>query len=273
MKFVAKGGADHPPLHWGYAKNGDDWGIEGEEQSPIDIKTKDAAPLVTHYLKMWWNIQPIKAEVFDNGHTLLCQGAVSRLVGTDDQRNNALYEAVQFHFHGPSEHTIDGKRFPLELHIVHVITAEHFAEAEDEDEEEAPQRHLAVLGILYEIDDTAPPNPFLEALRLDKIGSGEQVELNMFEYFGNIERPEYFSYPGSLTTPPCSEIVNWFVVKKPFTLTSAQLKHFTDRTEFAEFGNNRVVQPIGKRHVCNGNCDYIADYQYNTGDLVEEDLI
>ena len=262
MKFVTDKAQAHPHTHWDYSSNGADWGIKGDEQSPIDIKVKDAQPLVTHYLKMWWNLDSIETEVYDNGHTLLLEGAVSRLVGTDSNANNSLYEAVQFHFHSPSEHTIEGRYYPLELHIVHVITAEHFSINENEDEALAPPRHIAVLGLFFEVDDDAPPNSFIDALQLEKVGTGNRIKLNMFEHFGSIESPEYFSYPGSLTTPPCSEIVNWFVVRKPLKMTSAQLRLFTQRKLFSEHGNNRVVQPLGKRHVCLGNCDYIVDYEY-----------
>lgn len=215
-------------------------GNQGDEQSPIDIKVKDAQPLVTHYLKMWWNLDSIETEVYDNGHTLLLEGAVSRLVGTDSNANNSLYEAVQFHFHSPSEHTIEGRYYPLELHIVHVITAEHFSINENEDEALAPPRHIAVLGLFFEVDDDAPPNSFIDALQLEKVGTGNRIKLNMFEHFGSIESPEYFSYPGSLTTPPCSEIVNWFVVRKPLKMTyrpsfvSSRKENFSRNTETTE---------------------------------------
>ena len=71
MKYAAKGGAHFPHKPWNYQSHGDDWEIEGQEQSPIDINPHTAIPSVTHYLKVWWNNQPIVAEVFDNGHTLL----------------------------------------------------------------------------------------------------------------------------------------------------------------------------------------------------------
>lgn len=121
---------------------------------------------------------------------------------------------------------------------------------------------LFCLGILWTVDDTAPPHPFIEALQLDNIGGGHSVELFMDDYFGHIIRPEYFSYPGSLTMPPCSEIVNWFIVKKPETLTTIQLQKFKQFSEFRGCGNNRLCQPIGARHVCMGNCDYILDYEF-----------
>lgn len=251
---------DAPVLHhWGYEQKGGDWGVVGTEQSPIDIKLSEARPSVTHYLKILWTAEPVITEVCDNGHTLMVSGTVSKLVGSDATRSNHLYESVQFHFHTPSEHTVDGKYYPLELHFVHAITAEHYAISESQDAEDlAPARHLAVLGIFFEIDDDAPPHPFLEALKLDTIGV--PIELNMNQYFPELDRPEYFSYPGSLTTPPCSEIVNWFVVKKPVKMTSAQLKPFMDRSEFSQFGNNRLCQPVGRRHVCTGNCDFVLDF-------------
>lgn len=205
MKYV-----DHPTSspaagpslpHWGYEANGDDWGIEGEEQSPIDIKETETKPQLTHYLKLWWRVQPIQAKVEDNGHTIFVQAEVSRLVGTspDETRRNARYEALQFHFHAQSEHTLEGKHYPLEMHIVHAICEEHF-------EADSPTRNLAVLGIFFEVDDNAPPHPFIESLRLDKVKSGQPVTLRMFDAFGKIDEPEFYGYLGSLTTPPCSEV-------------------------------------------------------------------
>jgi carbonic anhydrase len=143
----------------------------------------------------------------------------------------------------------------LELHVVHVITAEYYSFSKER-ADDAPQRHLAVLGVLFKVDDDAPPHPFIEALKLDEVGNGSKIKLNMADYFGHLNSPEFFTYAGSLTTPPCSEIVNWYVVSQPETITSEQLKQFSGRSESFRKGNNRYCQPIGSRRVCLGNCHY-----------------
>lgn len=237
--------------HWDYVNHGEDWNIQGKEQSPIDIAVSDAKPTVTHSLKLWWNQKPFTTKVVDNGHTVMISGPISRLAGTDDTRKNNFYEAVQMHFHDPSEHTIDGKNYPLELHIVHAIGHEHFKE----NHKAAPQRNIAVCGIFFEIDDDAPPNEFLKHLQLDKIG--QDIELNPHKAFGHFNQPEFFAYRGSLTTPPCSEVVNWFVLRHPLKMNSDQLEFFTKRHPlYGGTGNNRQTQPLNGRKVHAGNCDH-----------------
>ncbi len=228
---------------WNYDRHGDDWECQGNEQSPIDIIEKDAAPSVTEYLKVWWASVPIQTKVINNGHTLIVQASVSRLVGTshDDKRHNALYDAIQFHFHHPSEHKINGRSFPLEMHIVHAITEDHF-------QPDTPRRNIANLSILFEVDDHSPPNPLIECLQLDSIGT--EITINMYDMLGFIQHPEFFGYRGSLTTPPCAEVVSWFVLKEPLTITSKQLEHF----KLGIKGNNRNCQPLRGRTVYRGNC-------------------
>ena len=231
------------PARWNYDRHGDDWGCGGTEQSPIDIIEEDAAPSVTEYLKIWWASVPIRTKVINTGHTFLVQAAVSRLVGTshDDHRHNALYDAVQFHFHHPSEHKINGKSFALEMQIVHAITEDHF-------QPDIPRRNIAILSILFDVDDDAAPNPFVEALHLDRVG--EEITLNVYDMLGFIQHPEFFGYRGSLTTPPCPEAVTWFVLKDPLTITSHQLHYF----KLSEKGNNRKCQALNGRTVYKGNC-------------------
>jgi len=235
---------------WGYEKNGADWSCDGQEQSPIDIVTSTVINSPAQILKIWWNENPIKTKVVDNGHTLMLNAPASRCVGVNDSRICELFEAIQLHFHEPSEHTIDGYQFPLEMHIVHTLIPDHF--------DEGVTRNLAVLGFFFELDDTKPPNTFIDSLNLTNIGV--EIEINFQLFLGDIHIPDFFAYKGSLTTPPCSEIVNWFVLEKSLHITSQQLDLFSSRwgnnPVFAGgHGNNRALQPLNRREVFRGNCD------------------
>ena len=86
----------------------------------------------------------------------------------------AVYNAKQFHFHAPSEHHVDGKRFALELHIVHTIsTADSYKTSSD-----LLNRTLAVFGILFEVDDNSDPNPLIDALHFEDVGGALSVNMN-----------------------------------------------------------------------------------------------
>jgi carbonic anhydrase len=108
---------DTGPGHWGELSPDYALAATGTRQSPIDIATKrtprrDGPPLQADY-------DPIELEILNNGHTVevVCDGAGELAVGGKE------YELAQFHVHSPSEHTVDGKHMPLELHLVHKSAA------------------------------------------------------------------------------------------------------------------------------------------------------
>ena len=140
------------------------------------------------------------------------------------------YEMVQFHFHAPSEHTIDGEHTPLEAHFVHKSAA----------------GELAVIGILVEegahdviwepIIASLPDGP-------DDDRHVEGLDLDMSEL-----RPlprRYYRYEGSLTTPPCSEGVQWVVMAEKRQISRAQMEAMVSHLHH----NNRPVQPLGSRKI------------------------
>lgn len=231
--------------HWNYLNKGQDWGCPGSEQSPICVETKDAVVSSAQFFKIWWKTQPIQTKVVDNGHTLMVEGAFSRCVGVNDFRISEVFEAIQLHFHTPSEHLVDGKEYPLEMHIVHNLIADHF--------DEGVVRNVAVIGVFFEIDEKKGDNLFINSLKLDSIGT--PIVIVPHELLGDLHRPEFYAYKGSLTTPPCSELVNWFVLKKPLTITKKQLELFSQRLVHSKHGNRRETQPLNGRTVFRGNCD------------------
>jgi carbonic anhydrase len=123
------------------------------------------------------------------------------------------YELKQFHFHHPSEETIKGKRFPMEMHLVH-------SDADG---------NLAVVSVLLE---EGSANSLVETLwdRAAKTASPEKtynnLQINVADLLPTNHR--YFTFSGSLTTPPCTEGVSWFVLKTPVTISKKQFETFAE---------------------------------------------
>ncbi len=212
---------------WGYAgKNGPNyWGGKcksGKSQSPIDINNTD--PAITHGLKMDYNVAPIA--MLNNGHTLQ-QNYNS---GSFLKIGNKSYELKQFHIHTPSEHTVMGKSFPMEIHFVHASTS----------------GNIAVVGVLVEEgDENKAFNEIMSFLPTKKNGtrSDAGVLINARDLMPHDK--SYFRYQGSLTTPPCSEGVNWYLLKGTVSFSKTQLNalHRIVKT------NNRPVQKRNNRIV------------------------
>ena len=195
----------------------------GKAQSPIDIVTKDA--------KKGEDLAAFKfaygesdANIVNNGHTVQFNTTGDHKVTIGDKE----YKLLQFHYHAASEHTIDGKQFPLEVHFVHKNTDTDFA----------------VLGVMFE---EGAENEFLKTYLKDfPAEKGEKKaegKIDLAKLFP--ENKSYFNYKGSLTTPPCSEVVNWHVLKAPVTASKEQLESFAKILD----GNFRPVMPLEGREV------------------------
>lgn len=152
--------------------------------------------------------------------------------GSSVEFGGKTWDLLQFHFHTLSEHAIDGQLGAMELHAVHV---------------ERGGSNLLVMGQLFKIGPT--PNRFLQSLvdaglpekSHDQISSDKRIDLQ--DAFTNTA--SYYTYSGSLTTPPCSEIVTWVVLKQPANMTRKQLRAFQ-----GVMGNNfRPLQHLNDRQV------------------------
>ena len=194
----------------------------GKEQSPIDIrqtKTADLPPIRFEY-------KPATLRLVNNGHTAQINYAAGSAISIGASR----YELKQFHFHRPSEERIGGKAFDMVIHLVH-------ANAEGE---------LAVVAVLV---THGPANTELAKIfTVIPKTTGEEREVRETQIDALNLLPldrGYFTYRGSLTTPPCSEGVTWFVLKTPITASAEQIKAFA-----ALFpANARPTQPLGGRTV------------------------
>lgn len=241
LPVVASGGAapasagtpgDGP--HWDYTGAGDPsvWAElsdefkacgTGLEQSPIDIERRDL--MKTDFEPVGINWLPFVPEFINNGHTL--QVNTGGKAGYAEL-GGVRYQLLQFHFHAHSEHLIDGKASPMEVHFVNKNAA----------------GKLLVIGAMVE---AGAANTDIATLWKQIPANGEKVEIaTQVDPMSLIPRVHAsYRYAGSLTTPPCSEIVTWNVYAEPVTLSSDQIGGFTAIYPM----NARPVQPLGRRFV------------------------
>lgn len=219
--------------HWSYKGEGDpgQWGkldpayaacSTGKTQSPIDIKGANPAGLPA--LKMDYNAVPLN--IIDNGHTIQVNYAPGSTLTVGDH----VYALKQFHFHHPSEEHVKGKKYELVAHLVH-------ADADG---------NLAVVAILFQ---EGTPSYLLDTI-WKNIPSEKEKAVDVPGVTVNVKDllPTglgYYTYTGSLTTPPCSEGVTWFVLKMPATLTEEEVAAFAKHYPM----NARPIQPANGREI------------------------
>jgi carbonic anhydrase len=199
--------------HWDYQGSGgpERWGrmkpefekcSSGTRQSPIDIREGIKVELDP----VQFDYKPSAFKVVDNGHTIQVNVAPGNSIEVMGQR----FELVQFHFHRPSEERIDGKAFDMVAHLVHKTL----------------EGRLAVVAVLLEKGSAQPvvQNVWnnLPLEKGDQIAARTPIDLNRLL---PTERG-YFTYMGSLTTPPCSEGVLWMVMKQPVPISAEQIGIF-----------------------------------------------
>jgi carbonic anhydrase len=222
----------HPP-HWAYeGKEGPkEWGkldssyaacSIGQTQSPIDIKDAKKADLPA----LKFSYQAVPLNIVDNGHTI----QVNYAPGSTLTVGGKVYILKQFHFHHPSEEHVNGKDFPLVAHLVH-------ADAEG---------RLAVVAVLFE---QGSANSLIDKLwknipsEKEKPKDMPSVSIQVQDLLPS-ER-DYFTYAGSLTTPPCSEGVSWYVLNSYATLSPQQVAAFAKIYP----KNARPIQPTNSREI------------------------
>ncbi|PHN04633.1 carbonic anhydrase [Flavilitoribacter nigricans] len=204
------------PVHWGELTEDYLQCAEGHFQSPIDIESYRAEAHPGSILDFKYHPSPV--DIVNNGHTVQANLEEENVLVA----NAHDYQLRQIHFHEPSEHRIDGVIYPMEMHMVHTDST----------------GKLAVVGILIK---EGPPNEFLNTLwealpehpeeHAHPATSCDIVHLLPEEH--NI-----YHYSGSLTTPPCTEGVEWFVMGTPISLSKTQI----DKFRKIYHNNNRPVQ-------------------------------
>jgi carbonic anhydrase len=205
---------EHPAHEWGYSgsEGPAHWGEltsefaackTGHRQSPVNIVGAQKADLPA----IQFEYKSSALRIINNGHTIEINYAPGSFIRVGDKR----YELKQFHFHHPSEETIKNKRFPMEVHLVH-------SDADG---------NLAVVSVLLE---EGSANPLVETLwgLAPKTPGPEKTDDNLQINVADLlpATRSYFTFAGSLTTPPCTEGVSWFVLKTPLTISKKQVATF-----------------------------------------------
>lgn len=208
----------HGPEHWGNIASECS---AGRNQSPINI----SEPVQANLAALEVNYPGEVTEMANNGHTLQAIVSGENILKVDGEE----FRLLQFHFHTPSENQIKDERFPLEAHFVH----------------QNSQGDLAVLSVMYRLDTQA--NPQLASLLASAPGAHKQVALPTPVALSDMlpSTDGYYRFNGSLTTPPCSEGVRWYVMKEASALSPQQVASF----EHFMGHNNRPLQAIGARKV------------------------
>ncbi|WCJ41001.1 alpha carbonic anhydrase 7 [Euphorbia peplus] len=206
----------------------------GTMQSPIDLsddKVKVISQLEPGALKR--NYKPANAILKNRGHDMMLQWDISG-AGTIEI-NGTEYVLKQCHWHAPTEHSIQGKRYALELHMVH----------------ESQDGKYAVIGIMYQL---GRPDPFLSCLgnKLKEVAgiTKEEIEvgtINPEEI--QIDTGKFYRYIGSLTVPPCTESVTWTILRQLKTVSEEQVKLLRVAVHDKSDTNARPIQGLNGRDV------------------------
>jgi carbonic anhydrase len=203
----------------------------GQAQSPINILTNvppniEGSGFTLNVGSLNFNYQDTPLTIVNNGRTI----RVDYQPGSSLTLDGEVYELLQFHFHQPSEHLISGKAEAMEAHFVHrhqttgdlVVLAVLMSEG---------KLNQALDSIWQQIPQSDSPTSQVSDLTI-----------NALQLLPENSR-QYYRYQGSLTTPPCSEIVTWLVLKQLVSVSKSQLTRF-----FAAIGNNaRPVQALNRR--------------------------
>jgi carbonic anhydrase len=213
---------DHGPSHWGDLEPDYATCSAGKHQSPIDVKgaKKDASlePIQFDY-------KPVPLKVINNGHTI----QINYDSGSSVTVGGETYPLIQFHFHKPSEEEITGTKYDMVIHLVHKL-----------------RDRLLVVGVLVK---SGAENPMIKTLWANlpategKESEVAGVTINAADLLPAARN--YYTFDGSLTTPPCTEGVHWYVIKTPIHFSAAQVTAFGKIYPM----NARPIQPSNGREI------------------------
>jgi carbonic anhydrase len=219
--------------HWGYTgtEAPQNWATlspdyracgAGKNQSPIDLNSFIEAELPP----ISFDYANAASTILNNGHTV----QASLPAGSSMKVDGITFELKQFHFHTPSENRINAKSFPMEMHLVHADT----------------NGNLAVVAVMFEEGSENPAIAKLWSQTPEKINSIQPLTDKVTAAELLPEDRDYYRFNGSLTTPPCTEGVRWFVMKNPIQLSAEQVDAFA---QLMGHPNNRPIQRTNARPV------------------------
>lgn len=209
------------PEHW--AELDSDFAVcgSGQQQSPLDLTAATPRDLNNPQVAYLTGA----GRIVDNGHTVQVDVEPGSFLSLD----GIPYQLVQLHFHSPSEHTVNGNSFPVELHLVH----------------QAESGSLAVIGVLITGgEENLPLVPLISDIP-GKVGKQARLRLPIDPTTLLPADRRAYRYAGSLTTPPCTEGVTWLVMATPIQASGRQIAALARTLQ----GNNRPVQARGQREL------------------------
>ncbi|KAK1426059.1 hypothetical protein QVD17_14727 [Tagetes erecta] len=230
-EFDYERGGPIGPERWGEIKK--EWRLcsYGTMQSPIDTSSQRVKKVVSSY-NMYRKYKPSNTTLNNRGHdiTLQWDGDAGSVLVDDTE-----YALKQAHWHSPSEHTINGKIYDMEIHLVHVSI----------------DNKITVIAVLYNIGKS---DPFLSKLEVNITSmidqKGKRVDSGIIDPSDiRISRRKYYRYIGSLTIPPCIEEVVWMISRETRTVSKDQLKLLREAVHDYAENNARPIQPDNKRDV------------------------
>ena len=192
----------------------------GKRQSPVDIRDAQRRPLA----ELQFSYQPRPLKIANDGHTVRV-----RLLGSGHlQIGQTRYALEQFHFHTPGGDRIAGEEFPMAAHLLH----------------KSPSGQLLAVVVLFRLGAGNALLDKLLPLIPARVGATDAIagqSVSASELLPSAKG--YYRYSGSLTAAPCTEGVEWVVLKQPLELSAAQLARYRQR--FAD--NARAAQPLNQR--------------------------
>ena len=232
------------PPQWGAARLRLRGVWTGTSQSPVNI----SRPVRGGGPSLKFKYRDNELVVENTGHVI--EVPIPAEDGDTLKIGKSAYTLQQYHFHAPSEHTLNGRHYDLEAHLVHQDAA----------------GQTAVVAVFMKIGHH--PNELVDDIfRNAPDVAGEETEVGIESnpkellpghgtkhHKGKLAIPDYFTYSGSLTTPPCSEPVRWLIAKEPVNVSAFSVGEMHELVSlFPNYGgypnNNRPVQPLNGRTV------------------------
>ncbi|KAM8836926.1 uncharacterized protein AB9W97_002363 [Spinachia spinachia] len=242
-------GCYHSPQNWADLSHF----CGGQRQSPVDVVAGDVKTdlRLLNFAFVNFSSPHVIKSIVNNGHTVKCMLEPDE-VEVSEGGLNGTYSALQLHFHWGdehhpgSEHTVDGYRYPMEMHIVSLKKGLSVENAKNDSE------GIAVLAFFINgRDDGETSGPWSELTSYLTNVHDTAVAMNhnisIDDLIGNVDRTKFYRYMGSLTTPDCSEAVVWTVFQEPINVHSSLVKHFPVKTGLTNV--HRTIQPLNGRSV------------------------
>ena len=214
------------PEHWVEIEKNSD--CDGNRQSPINIIDIDTKPTQQKdtLLKVLYTPKTALKQVTNNGHSIQFDFEA----GDSIQYHGEIYHLSQLHFHEPSEHTINGIRYPLEIHLVH----------------KSKSNAYTVMSVLAKEGAKSQLFEFFESFLPIKVNTTKEIHQSSDLTTLFPENKNFYTYGGSLTTPPCTENVNWIIFKEPIIVSVDEVLKLKNNMPK---NNYRNKQPLNNREV------------------------